>query len=120
LTVVAFPGPQSIFSALRRSLLAIGVSALAGLLVAGIALPVAAGLGLVARESANSFSELPAQLDTSNPLPERSRIVDADGNLIATFFTENRVSKSLEDIAPVMQEAVLAIEDHRFFEVARR
>jgi membrane peptidoglycan carboxypeptidase len=116
LGVVAFPGPQSIFAALRRSLLAIGVSALAGLLVAGLALPVAAGLGLVARESANGFSELPAQLDTSNPLPERSRILDAEGNLIATFYTENRVSKTLEDIAPVMQEAALAIEDHRFFE----
>lgn len=116
LGVVAFPGPQSIFSAVRRSLLVIGFSALAGLLVAGLALPVAAGLGLVARESANGFSELPAQLDISNPLPERSRILDADGNLIATFYTENRISKSLEDIAPVMQDAVLAIEDHRFFE----
>ncbi len=113
---MAFPGAHSIFSALRRSLLAIGISALAGLLVAGLALPVAAGLGLVARESANGFSELPAELDTSNPLPERSRILDADGNLIATFYTENRVSKSLEDIAPVMQDAVLAIEDHRFFD----
>lgn len=114
--VVAFPGAPSILSVLRRSLLAIGVSALAGLLVAGLALPVAAGLGLVARESANGFSDMPAELDTSNPLPERSRILDADGNLIATFYTENRVSKSLEDIAPVMQDAVLAIEDHRFFD----
>ncbi len=101
---------------LRKALLAIGISALAGLLVAGLALPVAAGLGLVARESANGFSEMPAQLDISNPLPERSRILDADGNLIATFYTENRISKPLEEIAPVMQDAVLAIEDHRFFE----
>ncbi|HEU4544503.1 MAG TPA: transglycosylase domain-containing protein [Jiangellaceae bacterium] len=113
---MAFPGPQSIFSTLRRALLVIGISALAGLLAAGLALPVAAGLGLVARESANGFSDMPADLDTSNPLPERSRILDADDNLIAIFYTENRVSKPLEDIAPVMQDAVLAIEDHRFFD----
>ncbi|HEX6231551.1 MAG TPA: transglycosylase domain-containing protein [Jiangellaceae bacterium] len=113
---MAFPGPQSIFSIVRRALLAVGLSALAGLLVAGLALPVAAGLGLVAREGANGFSDMPAELDTTDPLPERSRIVDADGSLIATFYTENRVSKPLEDIAPVMQQAVLAIEDHRFFD----
>jgi membrane peptidoglycan carboxypeptidase len=112
---MATPGPASILIAVRRLLLVAGVSALAGLLVAGLALPVAATLGLVARESANGFSELPADLDTDTPLPERSRILDADGNLIATFYTENRVSRELDRIAPVMQDAVLAIEDHRFY-----
>ena len=112
---MAFPEPASILTALRRLLLVMGVSALAGLLIAGIALPVAAGLGLVARESANGFSELPADLDTETPLPERSRILDADGNLIATFYSENRVYRSLDRIAPVMHDAVLAIEDHRFY-----
>jgi membrane peptidoglycan carboxypeptidase len=113
---MATPGPASILIALRRLLLVAGVSALAGLLVAGLALPVAATLGLVARESANGFSELPADLDTDTPLPERSRILDADGNLIATFYSENRTSRDLERIAPVMQDAVLAIEDHRFYD----
>lgn len=113
---MAFSRPASILSAVRRLLLVTGVSALAGLLVAGIALPVAAGLGLVARESASGFSDLPADLDTETPLPERSRIVDADGNLIATFYAENRVYRSLDRIAPVMQDAVLAIEDHRFYD----
>jgi membrane peptidoglycan carboxypeptidase len=109
------PQPASVLAALRRLLLVMGVSALAGLLVAGIALPVAAGLGLVAREGANGFSELPADLDTESPLPERSRILDADGNLIATFYAENRVYRELDRIAQVMQDAVLAIEDHRFY-----
>ncbi len=106
---------ESVIAALRRVLLIIGVSGLAGVLVAGIALPVAASLGLTARESANAFSDLPAELDVK-PLAEQSRIVDASGATLATFYDQNRVTVTLDKIAPVMQQAILAIEDHRFYE----
>ncbi len=112
---MAVSGHAPIMVALRRILLVAGVSGLAGILIAGLALPIAAGLGLVARESANGFSEMPNTLDATRPLPERSRILDADGNLIATFYDDNRVYRELDEIAPVFQDAVLAIEDHRFF-----
>lgn len=113
---MAASGHASIMLALRRVLLVAGVSGLAGVLVAGLALPIAAGIGLVARESANGFSEMPDELDTSSPLPERSRILDSKGNLVATFYDDNRVYRTLDEVAPVFQDAVLAIEDHRFFE----
>jgi len=106
---------ESVIGALRRVLLIIGVSGLAGVLVAGLALPVAAALGLTARESANAFSDLPAELDVK-PLAEQSRIVDASGATLATFYDQNRVTVTLDKIAPVMQQAILAIEDHRFYE----
>lgn len=35
---------------------------------------------------------------------------------MAVFYEENRRIVELEDVAPVMQDAILAIEDHRFFE----
>ena len=104
-----------VIAAVRRSLLIIGVSGLAGVLVAGLALPVAASLGLAARESAQAFNDMPADLDIQ-PLAERSRIVDASGKNLAFFYEQNRRSVPLDKIAPVMKDAIVAIEDHRFFE----
>jgi membrane peptidoglycan carboxypeptidase len=105
-----------VLTSLRRAVLVVAVSALAGVLVAGLALPIAAGLGLVARESANEFASLPADLEPTATLPERSRMTDPNGRTIGTFYEENRVYVELDDIAPIMKEAVLAIEDHRFYE----
>ncbi len=102
-------------AAVRRSLLIIGVSGLAGVLVAGLALPVAASLGLAARESARAFNDMPADLDIKPPA-ERSRIVDASGKSLAFFYEQNRRSVPLDKIAPVMRDAIVAIEDHRFYE----
>jgi membrane peptidoglycan carboxypeptidase len=107
--------PDTVVAAIRRSLLIIGVSGLAGVLVAGLALPVAASLGLAARESATAFNDMPAELET-RPLAEQSRIVDATGKTLATFYEQNRIYMPLDQIAPVMKDAILAIEDHRFYE----
>jgi membrane peptidoglycan carboxypeptidase len=107
------PGPDSGF--VTRLALFLGLSVLSGLLVAGLALPVVGGMGLAARESANGFHSLPAELQIP-PLPERSRILSADGRLIATFYYENRVSVPLSDVAPVMRKAIIAIEDARFYD----
>ncbi len=98
-----------------RLALFLGVSVLTGALVAGLALPLVGGVGLVARDSADGFESLPAELQIP-PLPQRSRILASDGSLIATFFYENRVSVQLSDVAPVMRKAIVAIEDSRFYE----
>jgi membrane peptidoglycan carboxypeptidase len=107
--------PADLIIALRRVILVVGISALAGLLVAGLALPVAAGLGLTAQRGAEAFNDLPKDLE-AQPLAERSRVTDADGRTLAIFFEENRVYVPLDKVAPVMQQATLAIEDHRFYE----
>lgn len=107
--------PQAETGFVSRLALFLGVSVLSGVLVAGLALPVLGTLGLAAREGANGFESLPAELQTP-PLPERSRILAADGTQIATFFFENRVSVPLSDVAPVMRQAIVAIEDSRFYE----
>ncbi|MGH8969020.1 MAG: transglycosylase domain-containing protein [Actinomycetes bacterium] len=98
-----------------RSLLFLGVSVLSGVLVAGLALPLLGSIGLVARESSEGFENLPAELETP-PLPQRSRILASDGSLIATFFYENRAEVPLAEVAPVMRQAVVAIEDSRFYQ----
>jgi len=86
-----------------------------GLTLAGIALPVVGGLGLLTRSAADSFSDLPDVLKMPPP-PQESQILAADGTPIATFFTQDRVVVPLAQIAPPMQQAVVAIEDARFFE----
>jgi membrane peptidoglycan carboxypeptidase len=107
--------PSSDDGFVTRLVLFLGVSVLSGLLVAGLVLPVVGGLGLAARDSADGFDSLPAELEIP-PLPERSRLLAADGSLIATFFYENRVSVPVTEVAPVMRKAVIAIEDSRFYE----
>jgi len=100
---------------LTRALLFLVCSVLAGPLVAGLSLPVVGGLGLAARDSSEGFYSLPGELEIP-PLPQRSRILAADGSLIATFYDENRVAVALSDVAPVMRQAVIAIEDSRFYD----
>jgi membrane peptidoglycan carboxypeptidase len=106
------PGDSGV---IQRLTLFLGVSVLAGVLVAAMMLPFAGSVGLAARESARSFEELPSDLETP-PLPQQSKILAADGKVIATFFEENRVVVPLARVSTTMTRAVLAIEDARFYE----
>jgi membrane peptidoglycan carboxypeptidase len=103
---------------LHRSLLVLMVSTLAGLLFAGAMFPLVGGVGLMARAGANSFIKLPEVLIGEDlPLPIRSRILAADGSLLATvYFNENRIIAPLKDVPAVMQRALIAIEDQRFYQ----
>ncbi|MGH2811174.1 MAG: transglycosylase domain-containing protein [Actinomycetota bacterium] len=51
----------------------------------------------------------------AKPLSARSRILAADGTLLATLFTENRVPVDLEDLPRSLIDAVVAAEDQRFW-----
>ena len=43
-------------------------------------------------------------------------MLDRDGKPIATFYDENRVNVPLDQIAPIMRKAIVAIEDYRFYQ----
>ena len=106
---------RTLGGSLLRLALFLGVSALAGVLVAGLVLPVAGGLGFAARATTDEFQQLPSDL-SSPPLAQRSRILDAAGRPIATFYYENRVLVPISKISPVMRKALIAIEDSRFYQ----
>ncbi|MET9733494.1 transglycosylase domain-containing protein [Streptomyces sp. NPDC006458] len=93
----------------------LGVSVLAGAVMAGIALPAVGALGLAAKGSVESFDELPANLKTP-PLSQRTTILDAKGGTIATVYSRDRTVVELKDISPYMQKAIVAIEDARFYQ----
>ncbi len=91
------------------------ISAVSGVLVAALALPLAGAAGLATKAAVQQFENLPSLLSTP-PLPQQTKIVTADGKLIATIYSENRISVRLSAVAPIMQTAIVAIEDTRFYE----
>lgn len=93
----------------------LGVSVLAGAVLAGLALPAAGALGLAAKGTVEGFDEIPANLKTP-PLSQRTRILDANGGEIAKVYSRDRTVVDLKDISPYMQKAIVAIEDSRFYQ----
>jgi membrane peptidoglycan carboxypeptidase len=91
------------------------VAAVMGVLAAGLAIPFAGVAGLTARSVAEGMDHLPADL-TAEPLAERTRLLAKDGTTLATFYDENRVNVGLDQVAPIMQKAIIAIEDYRFYQ----
>ncbi len=92
-----------------------GVSVAAGVLVAALAAPALGGIGIAARNVATGFLNMPSELETPPP-PQRSIIYDAEGGVIAEVYDRNRELVELDQIAPIMQQAIIAIEDSRFYE----
>ncbi|HTY72246.1 MAG TPA: biosynthetic peptidoglycan transglycosylase, partial [Actinomycetes bacterium] len=98
-----------------RLLLFVVVAVTAGVLVAGLLLPLVGGAGLAARSAADSFDNLPEAL-RQPVLPQQSRILAADGSTLATFYTQDRIVVPLSKISTRLQQALVAIEDARFYE----
>ncbi|MEP7192473.1 MAG: transglycosylase domain-containing protein [Actinomycetota bacterium] len=105
----SFANVMSLFGAL------VATSVVLGLLGAGLMMPSVAATGALARQGVSVFDALPGDF-TTNPLSEQSRILASDGSLIATPYDENRIIVPLAQIAPVMRQAQIAIEDSRFYE----
>lgn len=91
------------------------LSALMGLLMAGLAIPAIGAGGTATKSGVQAFNDLPSEFSVS-PLAQQSRILDASGKLIANPYDENRIIVPLKNISPWMQKAQIAIEDSRFYE----
>ena len=100
---------------LGKILVFLGVSAVCGVLVAGLLVPAAAVSGSAASGSIEFFDTLPAELKVDPP-NQTTRILAADGSEIANVYTENRTKVALDQISPFVKEAVIAVEDSRFYE----
>jgi membrane peptidoglycan carboxypeptidase len=88
---------------------------LAGALIAGMLVPWIVGPGLIASSSANLLSPLPGVLDDETP-PGNSVVLAADGSLITWFYRLNRTPVAEDQISEVMKQALVDIEDSRFYE----
>ncbi len=73
------------------------------------------GVGLAAKQAGDRFLALPSRLAVP-PLPQRSVMVDARGTPLAWFYDQDRSVVPLEQVAPVMRQALVDIEDSRFYD----
>ena len=93
----------------------LSVSALMGVVGAGMLVPVAGPTALVAKSVPSVFNELPGDLQTVAPA-EESQLLDSSGAVIAHFYDKQRIVVPSANIADVMKKAIVAIEDKRFYE----
>ncbi|BCW49857.1 carboxypeptidase [Arthrobacter sp. StoSoilB13] len=93
----------------------LGVSAICGVLVAGLLVPAAAVSGSAASGSIQFFDTLPAELQVDPP-SQNTTILAKDGTPIASIYAENRTKVPLDQMSPFIKDAVIAIEDSRFYE----
>jgi membrane peptidoglycan carboxypeptidase len=91
------------------------VTIAAALLVAGVTLPFVGVLGIGTRDAANTFNDL--QVGTLGQVPTLSTMYDVEGQPIAHFYPGDvyRQPVSYKQIAPVMRNAIVAIEDDTFY-----
>jgi membrane peptidoglycan carboxypeptidase len=108
---------RTTFGAALRALAGIAaLSVLAGLIVSGIAAPLVSLAGIATRDAAQTFDGL--QVPALGQLPSRSEILDSHGNLIAYYYPNYiyRVPLEYQQISPDMRNAVVAIEDSRYYQ----
>ncbi len=121
----ALPAPVRVASG-RRLLLDTGttlgrimaflvVSAVCGVFAAGLAVPAGALAGIAANGMAQLSDSLPSDLTVAPP-GQVTRVLAADGSQIATLFSENRTQIPLEQMSPNIKNAIVAIEDSRFYQ----
>jgi penicillin-binding protein 1A len=96
-------------------LIALGVGAV---LFAMALLPSVGAAGRAVQEFADEFNTIGADVDLAFPrIPERSTIYARDGSVLATLYLdENRKIVRLDRVNEVARDAVLAIEDARFYD----
>jgi membrane peptidoglycan carboxypeptidase len=93
----------------------VAITLAAGLLVAGLVLPVIGITGVAIRDAANTFVDL--QVGGLGTPPARSVVYAANGQVITYFYPGDvyRVPVTIRQISPAMQNAIVAIEDDSFF-----
>lgn len=109
------PPPPGLRGRASRLLGLLAVAVVAGLVVGLMALPLAGGLGIAARDAARAFEALPADIETP-PLPQQTVLLASDGTELATLYYQNRIEVPLTSVSPLMRQAVVSVEDVRFLQ----
>ncbi|MDQ0676996.1 membrane peptidoglycan carboxypeptidase [Arthrobacter pascens] len=104
-------------AALGRVLGFFTASALCGVLAASLVVPAVAAAGFGISRSITFFDSLPEELVVTPP-SQSTKVLTADGQPIATFYVENRVRVPLDQMSPYIKDAIVAIEDSRFYDHA--
>jgi membrane peptidoglycan carboxypeptidase len=93
----------------------IGLCMVAGLLVAGMAIPVVGAVGLVSNRMSDHVAATSLSMLDSPP-PLMTTITDKDGVPFAYLYDQYRVLTPPDKVAQVMKDALVSAEDRRFYE----
>ena len=81
-----------------------------------LCIPAGALLLLVALTAAGAFGRLPSFEELENPKSNlATEIAAADGELIGSFYVQNRSYVDYEDLSPALVAALVSTEDARFY-----
>nr|WP_300340627.1 transglycosylase domain-containing protein [Actinomyces sp.] len=91
------------------------LSTAGGIVTAGFAAPFIGAASAVTKASQQLFDELPSDFNVLKP-SQISVIKASDGTDLAQFYAENRIVVPLDQISTNMQNAIVAVEDQRFYQ----
>jgi membrane peptidoglycan carboxypeptidase len=97
----------------------LGLSAIAGVLIAATVTPAVAVTGQAASSALTLFDRLPSYLEVDRPMaPTTIYAIDENGEdfELTSFYDQNRDPVGYDEIAPVMVDALLSSEDPRYYE----
>lgn len=94
----------------------VGLSVLVGIVAAVTVLPALTAVGDASSAGVELLEENPAEF-RQEALSEPSTFYASDGETeLAQFYAENREPVGIDDISQSMQDAIVSIEDERFYE----
>ncbi|MFI5840282.1 transglycosylase domain-containing protein [Catenuloplanes sp. NPDC051500] len=103
-------------SAFSRLAALLRTGIIVGVIVAGMAYPLAALAGLGAKVGIQKVRALPREL-TVPPSAQTSYVYANDGTTLLTmFYEEHRKPVAIADVADTVKHAIIAAEDSRFYE----
>lgn len=71
---------------------------------------------LIASVGLGLFGELPSFRDLENPKSNlATEVISSDGNILGTYFIQNRSNAKYKDLSPNLVNALIATEDVRFY-----
>jgi membrane peptidoglycan carboxypeptidase len=91
------------------------VSLACGVLGAGLILPAVAVTSATADTAKGVLDAIPDELGIP-ALSQKSYLYSSDGTLLTTFYAQNRIVVPLDAVSQPMQDAVVSLEDRRFWE----
>ncbi|MBO5692757.1 MAG: transglycosylase domain-containing protein [Tidjanibacter sp.] len=81
-----------------------------------ILVPTLAIIGIITATACGAFGSLPSFEDLENPKSNLATdIISEDGVVLGSFYVQNRSYVDYEELAPALEQALVATEDSRFY-----
>jgi len=96
----------------------VGLSVLAGVLIAALVTPTLVVMGSTVKESVGIFDSLPTFIEIDQQAQRNRIFATQDGQPveIATVFSQNREEVAWEEVSDFVKDAAVSGEDRRYFE----